>query len=315
VGAVVTALALAVPAGCGGGSGAVAAISTAPTATAAGRDLGSYDVFVLASADNSVSTADVYAIRFDPFVVDRITTDKRISSMSADSRQILVAAGDEQIDKLAEVTASGDLQPIPGLGRPHAFTPYLSDGVLYYDDVDAHGPKDQYRFFAWNLANKTKKLLFQSTVDFGAPKPVTGGGILYLAEDTHDQDAIAIRSKAGRVMQFPLHGITSLVRPGRWLIAATMAGAGDGGGDKPEALVLLDPATGKTKRIAGLQAIGWNPSGTLLLARRIGTRTDSQLVLLDPAHPDAPVRLATVPGLSIFSGSWVRGAPAVDHVG
>lgn len=279
------------------------------------RDLSSYDVFLLASAENRLSTSDVYAIRFNPFVVDRITTDKRISSMSADSRQILVAAGDEQIDKLAEVTASGDLQPIPGLGRPHAFTPYLSDGVLYYHDVDDRGPKDQYRFFAWNLADQTKKLLFRSTANFGGAKPMTGGRILYLTADKDDQDNVAIRSKAGRVMQFPLHGITSLVRPGRSLIAATMAGAGDGGGDKPEALVLLDPATGKTKRIAGLQAIGWNPSGTLLLARRIGTPTDSQLVLLDPAHPDAPVRLASVPGLSIFSGSWVRGAPAVDHVG
>jgi hypothetical protein len=313
VGAVVAALALTLPSGCGGGSGAVAAISTAPTVAA--RDLASYDVFLLASTANSVSTADVYAIRFNPFVVDRITTDKRISSMSADGRHVVVAAGDEQIDKLAEVTGAGELQPIAGLGRPHAFTPYLSEGVLYYRDVDAHGPKDRYRFFAWNLADQTQKLLFESADNFGGAKPMMGGGITYLRADRADQDNIAIRSHTGQVTEFPLHGITSLVRPGRSLIAATLGAAGDGGGDKPEALVLLDPATGTIKRIAGLQAVGWNPDGTMLLARRIGTPTDSELVLLDPAHPDAPVRVATVPGLSIFSGSWVRGEPAVDQAG
>jgi hypothetical protein len=53
----------------------------------------------------------------------------------------------------------------------------------------------------------------------------------------------------------------------------------------------------------------------MLLAPRIGTPTDSELVLLDPAHPEAPIELATIPGLSIFSGSWVRGGPNVDHAG
>jgi hypothetical protein len=141
------------------------------------------------------------------------------------------------------------------------------------------------------------------------------GRIVLITTDKRDEDQIAIRSRSGKLTQFPIHGTTSLVRPGRAFIAATLSGAGDRGGDKTEATVLVDPATGKTTRIPGLQAICWSPNGTQLLARRTGDLTDSQLVLLDPAHPEAPLRLATIPGLAIFSGSWVRGAPAVEHAG
>jgi hypothetical protein len=280
-----------------------------------GHDLASYDVFVLASADNTPAAADVYAIRFNPFAVDRITTDKRISSVGADDQHVVVAAGDEQIDKLAQVTGAGDLQPVPGLGRPHAFTPYLVDGVMYYRDVDDRGPKDQYRYFAWDLEKQTNKMLFQSSSDLGAAKPMADGRIVLVTADKQGQDQVALRSKSGKLTQFPLHGITALVRPGRSFIAATVSAAGDQGGDKTQGTVLVDPVTGKTTRIPGLQAICWSPNGTQLLARRTGDLTDSQLVLLDPRHPETPLTLATIPGLAIFSGAWVRGGPAVDHQG
>ncbi len=67
------------------------------------------------------------------------------------------------------------------------------------------------------------------------------------------------------------------------------------------------PKTGKTTRTPGLQLICWSPDGTRLLARRTTSPTDSQLVLLDPAKPSAAVDVADVPGLTIYSGAWVRG--------
>jgi hypothetical protein len=290
----------------------VAPVAAPPSPAATSHSLADYDAFVVASATNSPADADVYAIRFDPFSVDRITTDKRISSMGADDEHVMVAAGDEQIDKLAQVTGSGDLKSIPGLGRPHAFTPYLAGGVLYYRDVDDRGHNDQYRFLSWDLKKETGTLLYQSEENFGAAKPMTGGRMLLVTDDEEGNDQVAIRSKSGKLTEFPLHGVVSLVRAGRSWIATTLVGAGDQGGNQPEATVLVDPTTGRTKRIPGLQAICWNPAGTLLLARRTADLTNSQLVLLDPAHPDAPRRLQTVPGLAIFNGTWVRGGPAID---
>lgn len=86
---------------------------------------------------------------------------------------------------------------------------------------------------------------------------------------------------------------------------------------KPEVdgFALLDASNGKVKRVAGYQILCWSPDGTRLLAKRPGDATNTQLLLLDPAHPAAPIPVHDVPGLVIFGADWVRGAPALDHVG
>lgn len=137
--------------------------STSPTAasTAPGlaRDLSSYDAFVIASAENNPLFADVYGLRFEPLAAERITTMKRISTMGADAERIVVAAADGDVDRLAVVTGDGSLVPVPGLGRPHAFAPVVKDGTIYYEVL---ADDDVSRTLAFDLAQKTKKVLFKS---------------------------------------------------------------------------------------------------------------------------------------------------------
>lgn len=305
VAGLLAALALVLPAGCSDDdSGAPAAAEVvAPVA----RDLMSYDAFVLGSAVDDPANADVYAIRFDPFAIDRITVDKRISYLGADETHLVVAAADENIDQLARVTGNGALEPIPGLGRPFAYSPRVFDGVLYYEDAQGDEKEGENRSFAWDLEKRTKKLLIQSTEEFGGTTPIGGGRFVYGKPSMDGQDAIVIRSKTGKLTTFQAGGDVSDGAVGRDLIALTLVGANDRFGDKPEALVLLDLDTGEKKRVPGLQVIAWNPAGTRLLARRTDAATDSKLVLLDPAKPDAAVDLQTVPGLAIYGGVWVRG--------
>lgn len=275
------------------------------------RDLSSYDVFVLASAENNPLFADVYAIRFAPFAVDRITADKRVSSLGADEKHVMVAAADQDVDRLAQVTGTGELLPVPGLGRPFAYSPTVVGGVMYYEDfIETRDGTNLNRYLTWDLQQQRKTVLFRSEENIGSPRPTADGGLILGKPSEDGQDQVVLRNKSGQLTRLPLGGDATVIVHGERLIAATMVDAGDEAGTKPEAILLLDPKTGKKQRIEGLQVICWNPQGTRLLARRTASPTESRLVLLDPAKPNAPIEIATVPGLMIYSGTWVRGSAA-----
>lgn len=302
-----TALALGLLAGCGSdGPGAATAAQAPPPPVA--RDLAGYDAYVLASAENNYLFADVYAIRFQPFTIDRLTTGKRISRLGADRDHLLVAAADQDVDRLASVSGTGELLPVPGLGRPYAFAPNVVEGVMYYRDIDPVDREDDSRYFAYDLNERTNKLLFRSEKTQFDLTPLDDGRLISTTSSEDGPVRVLIRGKAGKQSSIALGaeggGGGEL---GRDWFAYPLVGADERGEDKAVGLALLDPETGTIKRVPGVQAVAWSPDGTRLLARRIGSTTDTALVLLDPAKPDAPVAVHTVPGLAIYSGSWVRG--------
>ncbi len=260
---------------------------------------------MLASEKNDPAVADVYAIRFDPFTIDRITTDKAISSLSADDRRVIVAAADEKVDKLALLTGAGELGPIPGLGRPPAYSPTLRDGLLYFDDAQGSGAKGKYQYFSWNLDKQSKSLLFASKKDLGAPKPMADGRLLITKAEKAGQDQLVIREKSGKETALPLTGDIAAVRPGTKFVAVTLVASNAKDGGTGQVLLLFNPENGEKQVIPNLQIIAWSPDGTQFLARRTETPNDSRLVILDPTK--APVELGTVPNLSIYGGAWVRG--------
>ncbi len=139
-----------------------------------------------ASAENDPLFADVYGIRFAPFAIERITTDKRVSSLGADEKHVMVAAADQDVDRLAQVTGAGALNPVPGLGRPFAYTPTLRDGVMYFDDAQGQKSKGEYRYFSWNLRTQKKTLLFQSVKNLGSAQPFGDGRFLVSSDDNAD---------------------------------------------------------------------------------------------------------------------------------
>ncbi|MGQ0466129.1 MAG: hypothetical protein ACT4QG_12490 [Sporichthyaceae bacterium] len=302
--AALAALALVLPAGCGGDSENTAAAQATPVA----RDLASYDAFVLASAENNPLFADVYGLRFDPLVAERITVDKRVSSLTADDERVLVAAADQDVDRPAQVTGTGELLPIPGLGRPFAYTPYLRDGVMYYHDAQGEETTGKFRYWAWDLAKRQQSSLFRSKKDLASAHPLGEGRFMVRVPPDSQGDRLAVRNRSGKLTEFGLGGNVSDVLPGRDYFAATLVGEGDRFGDTPESLVLVDAKSGEHRRVPGLQVVAWNPDGTRLLARRIAAAGQSELVLLDPANPAEPVEVGTVPDLTIYTGTWVRGA-------
>jgi hypothetical protein len=308
--ATLSALALMVCAGCSG-SGSQAATAT-PSVTPLTHDLSSYDAFVVGSAEDNPLFSDLYGIRFSPYTVDRITTDKRISSLGADEQHLMVAAGDEQIDKLAQVTGSGDLVPIPGLGRPHAYSPSLRDGVMYYSDAEGDDATGENRYFAWDLTRRAKKLLFSSKDDV-APVPASGGRLVLTKADKTGKDELLVRDASGQLTHLPVKARLGVDSVGRDFVAAATLVGGDSNSDpKADGLILVTLKTGKAKRVPGLLVVCWSPDGTRLLAMRTGTTTSTQLVLVDLAAPDAPpLALQTLP-FATYEGVWVRGGPARD---
>lgn len=273
------------------------------------RDLASYDAFVIASAENNPLFADVYGLRFNPVVAERITTMKRVSTMGANVNTVLVAAADGDADRLAMVNGDGSLGPIPGLGRPYASLSAVDRGTLYYDIVDPDS--DRTRSFAFDLEARKRAALLESD-QLSAPYPLGNGRFLYSrAVGLGEDNEVVLRETSGKTKTLSI-GATEVYGGvvGKAWVAGTINESGSSFGNKPKTLVLLNIESGKTMRIDGLQDVCWTPDGTKLLARRVEDPLSSPLVLLDPNHPRDLIEVGTVPGLAVYSGTWVRNSPS-----
>lgn len=304
--------AAAVLIGLPGCSDAGSAAPGAPEATPVqARDLGAYDAFVIASADNNILFADVYGVRFSPLSADRITADKRISSLGADAEHLIVAAADTDVDRLAAVTGDGALVPVPGLGRPFAYNPHVTDGVLFYEDIAGSEDREVNRYFRWDIDAQEESRLFRSGEQLDGITPIGKGSFVFAgtAGRADQEDSIVIRDPSGELAKYPVGGDTASMAVGARHVATTLVASGNNFGEKPADLVLIAISDGRQTRVPGLQAIAWTPDGTRLLARRTTSPTSSDLVLLDPAKPDQLNEVGSIPDLVIYSGTWVRNNP------
>lgn len=282
--------------------------TTAPLAASLNSDLSVYDAFVIGSSENNPLFADVYGIRMQPFSIDRVTTDKRISSMGADPSHVIVSAADTDVDRLASVRSDGALLPVDGLGRPHAFTPRLAADRLYYE-VPV-GDTDASRFFSWNLRSRERSKLFEAA-GIGGLTPAGGGRFLLVRSATTSGGVgeVVLREGSKELTSTPFAANAIGFEVGRQWIATTINAPDNSFGNKPESVSLLNRKSGRVQRVEGLQSICWTPDGTRLLARRTTSPGASELVLLDPAKPDQLTEVGSVPNLVIYSGTWLRGNP------
>lgn len=287
-----------------------------PTGTAAlpeasAAPLSSYDLVVLASAENNPLFADVYGVTLDPLQARRITVNKRISTLDANAERIVVAAADGRTDRLAFVNQSGELEPVPGIGRPFAYAPaFTDDGGFYYSDFVVAKDEHINRFWRWDPVTTDKSKVLRTTRDLVGPFVGTHSEqrvALGLRPGKQD-NAIVVRDVAdGQEREFPINGVISGIEWGADLIALTLGGADSSFGDRPDGLVLLDPRSGKQVKVAGYQAVAWTADGRKLLVRATDDLKNSRLALLDPADVGAAQTLGTIPNLAIFDGAWVRG--------
>jgi hypothetical protein len=296
--------ALLATAGCGAGGDAQAAAT--PTPTTPGRDLTSYDLFMTGSAQKESADAELYGIRFNPFRIDRLTTNKQIQAFGADGQHVVAATRVGDVDELSEVTGQGELAPIPGLGQVRGSAPSLRDGRLYYRNAQGDAATGQYGYFVWDFAHQTSAQLFNASMD-ERPVPAAGGRFVLTRDGAGGMKELVVRDGRGELSRFPLNVAVNADRVGRDYAALTTV---SGVKALPNGLVLVNLVTGKIDRVPGVLVVGWSPDGTRLLGERRTPAGPTQLVLVDPAKPAAtPTAIGTVP-FPLFEGVWVRGEPA-----
>lgn len=200
------------------------------------------------------------------------------------------------------------LRPVPGLGRPFAYTPsLLAGGTVLFRDFVEREDKTVYRYRIWNPAKDNTLTLFTSTKPLFGLNAGPNGSVAMLLDNTATDAAIVTRDASGKQRTFPIGGDGSFMTWGRTYIAATLNAPDSQFGSKPTGLVLLDPATGKQTSVPGWQPIAWTPDGAKLLVRDTSDPLNSTLALLDPSQPDAARPIGTIPALSIYTGPWIRG--------
>ncbi|MGQ0468107.1 MAG: hypothetical protein ACT4QG_22665 [Sporichthyaceae bacterium] len=289
-----------------GGSDTAGTRAESPPVSAA--PVGSFELYVLASAENDRLFADVYAITMNPLAVHRLTAGKRVSTMDATTDRVVVAAADGDVDRLGYVADGGQIVDIPGLGRPPGYRPRHDEGRILYSDFVLSGSKktEINRFFSFDPATGKRTTLLSSRKDLFGPLPLPGKLVGYATEE-RGAPRLLIKDGKREVRSFDLSADTGDLFAGkRWLAVKLRKDVG-GFDSQSVGLDLLDPKTGETRHVDGWQPITWTPDGTRLLARRVGSTTDSELALLDPDRlQTAPETLGTIPNLAIYSGAWVE---------
>lgn len=268
--------------------------------------LHSFDVYAIGSADGNILEADLYGISLNPLRAHRVTEGKRISWISADSDTVVVAAGDQQIDKLGYIQEDGQIGPIPGLGRPAAYSPVIQpDGTIRYED---DGPGDDVitRYMSYDPDTSRTTVLFRTTRDMNLVGTSPEGRFLEVIHNDAGPDAVALVSKSGDRRVFTVGKRIEGPIPGKDLIAIGSLGSPDPNAPAT-ATIILDPTNGKTRSVDGWAPLTWTPDGTKLLVVRAGeTRLpDAELAVLDPAEANNPQILGTIPGLTFFQADWV----------
>jgi len=270
-----------------------------------------FDAYAVGSEAGQPSNSDVYAFRFNPLRVYRITKDKRVSTMSAKEGQIVVAAADDQVDQLGRVLPDGSIAPVDGLGRPHAFNPeLLPDGTVRFEDNNGGGANDS-RYLQWDPRTGRQTVLAQApTTDYIGFGAGPEGRFYHVFEDASDDRGIKILG-GDRDRAYPLPAGAGFTAWGTEFIAVGLRKETGASVIPAVGTLLLDPDTGKTIRIDDWSPIAWSPDGTKLFVQRTGTAAGapSELGVLEAADPQAVRSVGTIPYLEIYGGSWVRGEP------
>lgn len=291
--------------GCGDDAAAPSALgATSPEAA-----LSDYDLVVVASAENNPLYSDLYGITVNPLSATRITTDKRISSLDAFAGQVVVAAADGPTDRLAFVADNGVLTPIPGLGRPFAYSPnFRPDGSVVFRDFVQDNDVAIYRTREWDRTSERTRTLSRSKEELLGLQLASDGRSLYLRNNETGDDVVVVENTEGRQRSFRLNGDgAGYLGWGRDHIAATASAADASFGEQATGTVLITIDTGEQELVPGWQPIAWNGEGTKLLARSTADLARSELAFLDPLNPAAPERLGVLPALAVYFGSWMRG--------
>lgn len=309
LGCILTLSFLAVVAGCGGDGDGDGGTEVRPVAQidSDAPPLHSFDVYGLASDSGSELRADVYGITLSPLRAYRLTAIERVSWLSAGQDTVVVAAGDEQIDKLGLIAGDGAIAPIPGLGRPAAYSPEIqADGTIRYEDS---GPGEAIisRYMSYDPTTRKSRVLYSTkNGDLNIVAAAPDRGFLAVVQADEIDDQVLLMQTDGTRKAFTIAPRISSPASGKSLISVGVYGSPDI--DAPVTdTALLNPQTGKVRVIEGWAPLSWTPDGTkLLVVRAADSRLpDAELAVLDPTDPQNPQILGTIAGLTFFQADWV----------
>jgi hypothetical protein len=298
--AVLAALLLAVV-GCGGDSDDGAAPVAQIDADA--PPLSTFDVYAVGSTDGNVLFSDLYGIALNPLRAYRLSADKRVSWITANASAVAVAAADEQVDKLGLVQPGGGIAEIPGLGRPHAYSPeFQPDGTMRYEDLGT-GDAIVHRYMSYDPETQKTTVLFKTkddTASIAAAGP--DGGFLSVVQAPNRDDQILVMDFDGKKRAITIAPQIGSPVSGKGFIVSSVYRHGP---DVPATdTAVVNPRTGKVRLIEGWAMLGISPDRTRFLAVR-HSGGDAELAVVDPANPGQPEILGTIPGLTLFMASWV----------
>ena len=254
----------------------------------------------------------LYELRLSPPELRLLSPTKRVSSVGACDRQVVVAAAQEEVgfaDHL-QLLEGEKLVPLDGIGPVAALGPAVApDCRVAYTQVDRSGPVLVAELKTWDPQRGVGKTLYRVQPGDGLLLGTTWGpnGEVATLRLGPDPDA-ASGAPAGKgrppaIIVVRPDGSSSEVDPGTPdPVGLTWGKTAMAIGDGEARTILLDPANGKRSTVEGWRPLAWSPEGDVLLVK--DSASGSKLGVVDLANPSSIQEFARLTG-PVFDVDWL----------
>lgn len=237
----------------------------APGGPGAGQGAAPVGQFFLKAGVDKLN-ADLFVASFGPAHYERLSTDRRVTTVGGCPGRVVVAAPQPDVGDTLREFKNGQLVPAGFLSDPAGSNPHLSPdcrllfsrrhpdaGGGTFNDVNLFDP----------TTGKVTPVASGPTVAGASWGP--GGEILVLRREPAGPRLQLIKPGQSAVELFP--AVPDVTNPqwGRtgWIAMAAYAA----GGRRPSATLFLNPTTGEQTTFYGWLPLAWSPDGTELLVR------------------------------------------------
>lgn len=221
--------------------------------------------FAKAGADSLAS--DLYRVSFSPPTYERLTTDKRVTTVGGCAGKVVVAAAQEEvgyIDTLQELR-NGKLVAVEKLGLQNGSGPDLSEDCrILFVQTKGSEPYTTSEIKLFDPATGATSVAASGPTVQGASWG-PAGEVLVLRREPAGPRLDVIRPDGSRAELDPQMPDVGNARwgEGGWIAMAVFAHPQQ----PPTATLFLNPANGQRSTLDGWLPLTWSPAGDQLLVR------------------------------------------------